>query len=216
MDRFALDIETIPLTNDPDFDDPTDWTVFAVALGHQAGASDAGDLDVDVLFRTTDSIEAENRLLHNTLDWIADRTRRGEPRELLTYNGSSYDLPILEDRARRVRRSTPRSNVVERLVLLHDSTDHVDLIQIMRENQGFWISLDNALDMHGIDADESYWSNEKITGADMPSIGRELIANRPPGVNDDLRDAVTKYASSDVAPLFELHDKIRSEPPTQS
>jgi uncharacterized protein YprB with RNaseH-like and TPR domain len=216
MDRFALDIETIPLTNDPDFDDPTDWTVFAVALGHQAGASDAGDLDVDVLFRTTDSIEAENRLLHNTLDWIADRTRRGEPRELLTYNGSSYDLPILEDRARRVRRSTPRSNVVERLVLLHDSTDHVDLIQIMRENQGFWISLDNALDMHGIDADESYWSNEKITGADMPSMGRELIANRPPGVNDDLRDAVRRYASSDVAPLFELHDKIRSEPPTQS
>jgi predicted PolB exonuclease-like 3'-5' exonuclease len=213
MDRFALDIETIPLTNDPDFDDPTDWTVFAVALGHQTDASGAGDLDVAVLFRQTDSIGAENRLLQDVLDWIAERTRRGEPRELLTYNGSSYDLPILQERARRARRLDPRGNIVERLVLFFGSTDHVDLIQIMRAERGRWVSLDDALDMHGIVADEPCWMGEKITGADMPSMGRELIANRRPGVNEELREAVRRYASSDVAPLFELHDKIRGESP---
>jgi len=48
--RIAIDIETIPLVNDPDFQNPEHWTVFAVALGH---APPHGDTNVTVLFRNT-------------------------------------------------------------------------------------------------------------------------------------------------------------------
>lgn len=205
-DRIALDIETIPLETDPDFEKPCHWTVFAVALGHIDDSMT--EPDINVVFRDNPSTRAENRLLSVTLDWIAERAPTAENRELLTYNGSKYDLPILQNRARRAQRSHPQDNVLERLALFLDSTDHIDLIQIMREKEGHWVSLDDALEAHSIDADEPYWLDKPITGADMPEMGLEILTDRP---NDDLREAVRRYAASDVAPLFELDDCLRQE-----
>jgi len=206
MDRVALDIETIATTEDPDFNDPSHWIPFAVALGHHSGAM--GEPDVNVIFRENNSIKAEARLLNDTIDWIADRCASNEL-ELLTYNGESYDLPIMKHRAREIRSSNPGSNIVERLVLLLKTATHTDLILEMKEREGYWVSLDDALDQHDITADEPTWLGKPVTGADMPEMGLELLSDRP---NADLREAVRQYASSDVGPLFELRDRLKKTP----
>jgi hypothetical protein len=206
MDRVALDIETIQTVENPDFDDPSHWLPFAVVVGHLDDSM--SEPEVEVIFREDSSIRAEARMLNETIDWIADRCS-GSDRELLTYNGEGYDLPILKHRAREIRRVEPGFNVVERLVLLLETATHTDLILKVKEMNGHWTSLDDALDQHDIDADGPEWLGRKVTGADMPSMGLELMSDRP---NDDLRRAVTRYAASDVGPLFELHDKLRRTP----
>jgi hypothetical protein len=79
----------------------------------------------------------------------------------------------------------------------------------VREREDDWLSLDDALDLHGIDADESEWMGEKVTEGDNPSMGLGLLGDRP---NGDLRGSVRRYASSDVAPLFELHVRLKETP----
>ena len=198
--RFALDIETISTTEDPDFNTPEHWIPFAVVVGHLNDSR--SEPEVEVIFREDSSIRAEARMLNETIDWIADRCD-SKNRELLTYNGESYDIPILKHRAREIRSVEPGLNIVERLVLLLETATHTDLILKMKDRNGYWTSLDDALDEFDIDADSPEWMGRKVTGADMPSMGLELMSDRP---NADLRRAVTRYAASDVGPFFELHD----------
>lgn len=206
-DRIALDIETIPTVAEPAFDNPDHWVPFATALGYShAGRT---DVDVEVFFREDYTLEAEAELLNSSIDWIADRIN-GDG-ELLTYNGSSYDLPILKHRGRELRRAKPGVNVIERLVLLLDTVNHVDLIELNKDRLGYYKSLEDTLQEFSIEYDEPYWLDKPITGADMPEMGLELIADRPDGVNNDLRAAVRRYAASDVGPLFELDDALRRE-----
>jgi len=206
-DRIALDIETIPTVSDPAFDNTDHWVPFATALGYSPAGG--GDVDVEVIFREDYTLEAEAELLNSSIDWIAARIN-GDG-ELLTYNGSSYDLPILKHRGRELRRSKPGVNVIERLVLLLDTVNHVDLIELNKDRLGYYKSLEDTLQEFRIEYDEPYWLDKPITGSDMPEMGLELIADRPDGVNDDLRAAVRRYAASDVGPLFELDDKLREK-----
>ncbi|MCQ4335011.1 ribonuclease H-like domain-containing protein [Natronomonas sp. F2-12] len=201
--RIAIDIETIPLVNDPDFQNPEHWTVFAVALGH---APPHGDTNVTVLFRNTPTLTAEGELINDTIDWIADRTDSG--RTILSYNGNNYDLPVLRHRASRIDDVDSGMSVSRRLALLLDTSNHVDLIQDMKDRKGDWVSLDDALEIHQITADEPEWMGSKVTGAEMPSMGIELLSDRP---NTDLRRVVKRYAASDVDPLFELHEKLTDD-----
>lgn len=200
-DRIALDLETIPTVKDPDFDTPDHWTPFCVALGYDSGD---GDPDVEVIFRDGPSLDEEAQLLHSMIDWIADRA--GDSPVLLTYNGTSYDLPILKHQSYVINDEIPGSNLVERTYLLTQTCDHVDLIQLMKDREGYWMSLDDALDQYGIDSDDPEWLNKPVTGADMPEMGLELLSDAP---NDNLREAVRRYAASDVQPLFELDRKLR-------
>jgi hypothetical protein len=200
--RITIDIETIPLVNGPDFQNPEHWTVFAVALGH---APPQGDTNVTVLFRDNPTLTAEGELINDTIDWIADRTDSG--RTILTYNGNNYDLPVLKHRASRIDDVDSGMSVSKRLNLLLDTSNHVDLIQEMKDRKGDWVSLDDALEIHQITADEPEWMGSKVTGDDMPSMGIELLTDRP---NADLREAVRRYAASDVAPLFELRDSLQT------
>lgn len=209
MDLVALDIETIPLCKDPDFDDPSNWTVFAVALGHKAPEA---DVVVDVLFRDNPHFTAERELLNDVIDWVADRTN-GEARTLVTYNGESYDFPILRHRAYVLDEEIASSNLAERLYLMLETSMHIDLIQEVKERKGYFVSLDDSLSEHGIEADEPTWMGSKVTGADMPSMGLELISGR---ANEDLRDTVRRYAASDVEPLFELHGELQPRTPDHS
>ena len=202
VNRVALDIETIPLVDDPDFSDPSHWSPFAVALGHQPSTS--ADIEVEVLFRSDSTAESEAKLYHNMINWIAERT--GDSRELVTFNGTDYDLPILKHRSYRVPELDTRGSVVERLYLLLQTSDHVDLMQDMVDLKGYHVSLDDSLAMHGIECDEPTWNGEKITGGHMPEMGLELLSN---GSNTELREKVHRYAASDVEPLFELHDRLR-------
>lgn len=199
--QIALDIETIPTCDEPDFSDPSHWIPFCIALGHR---DETGDVDVDVLFREDSTVESEAQLLDRTIDWIAQRTGNAD-RELVTYNGSSYDFPILKHRAYSIDDTGPERNVTQRLYLLLQTSEHVDLMEDMIDKRGYHVSLDDALDEHDISAEEATWMDKKVTGADMPSMGLELLSDRP---DDELRDAVRRYAASDVQPLFELCDKL--------
>lgn len=202
--RVALDTETIPIVDDPDFRTAEHWTVFAIALGH---APPNGDVSVTVLFRASPTITSEGELINDAITWIADRTDTNT-RIILTYNGKNYDIPVLKHRAARIDAIEPEMNVAERLSLLLETSDHVDLILDVKEREGDWVSLDDALSEFDIDADTSEWMGSKVTGSDMPEMGLELLTDRP---NDDLRNAVRRYASSDVAPLFELHAKLTGD-----
>lgn len=98
--------------------------------------------------------------------------------------------------------------MVNRLYLLTQTSDHTDLILEMKEREGYWVSLDDALDMYGIDSDTPYWMDKPVEGSDMPSMGLELLSNTD---NPRLRDVARRYAASDVEPLFELHEKLRGQ-----
>jgi len=201
MDHIALDIETIPLETDPDFDDPSHWTVFAVALGHKAPDS---DLVVDVLFRDSVHFNAERDLINRMIDWVADRTN-GEARTLITYNGDSYDFPILRHRTCVLDDEFPDSNVAERLCMMLETSMHTDLIQSMKDRKGYYVSLEDSLEEFDISYDEPEWLGSTVTGADMPSMGLEVISGR---ANPELRETVYSYAASDVKPLFQLHQSL--------
>lgn len=203
--RFAIDIETISTVDDPDFSDPEHWIPFCVAAGHLAPGDD--EPEVEVLFRSDSSIAAERRLLDRTIDWIAERSESSEPLELVTYNGESYDIPILQHRAAEISGSNPGVGVRNRLDLLLYSAEHVDLMQHVVDRRGYHASLDDVLDDHGIECDKPEWLGDKVTGGDMPEFGLELLSDRP---DDELRDAVRRYAASDVQPLFDLHRQLRS------
>lgn len=207
MDLVALDIETIPLEKDPDFDSPEDWSVFAVALGHKEPGS---DVVVDVLFRDSAHFEAERDLIERMIDWVAERTE-GEARTLITYNGDSYDFPILKHRTYVLDDADPDSNVAERLYLMLETSLHTDLILEVKDRKGYFVSLEDTLEEYNINSDEPTWLGKPVTGADMPSMGLELISGR---ANDELRETVYRYAASDVEPLFDLHTELK-DPVTQ-
>jgi len=206
-DRIAIDIETIPNVSDPDFDCPEHWIPFCIALGFSDGGKD--ETEVEVIFRDSHSLNSERESLNSTIDWIADQSSR-DPL-LITYNGGSCDLPILKHRAYVIDGEIPDSNLVDRLNLLLQSSTHVDLIDYMRRQEGYWVSLDDALDKHEIDSDEPEWLGKPVDGSDMPSFGLELLTDRP---NDDLREVTRRYAAADVRPLFRLDDKLRDINPT--
>lgn len=204
MDRVALDIETISTVSDPDFSEPSHWTPFAVAVGHSSPSS---PISIDVHFREDGSLRAEADLLHEVIDWAASRCNQ-EHRIVISYNGTSYDIPILRHRA-RVLDDELGENLTQRLYFLLDTATHHDLMEDMVEQNGYYVSLDDALSMYDIEAEEPEWNGEKVTGADMPNFGLELMGGYPDDVNNDLREVTRRYAASDVEPLFELHSKLR-------
>lgn len=202
--RVALDIETISTVDEPDFSNPEHWLPFGIAVGYTDASMESPD--VRVVFRSDSSIAAEGRMLDDVFDWIDDRTGPGSSPELVTYNGESYDVPILKHRAYRIDGAGCDVNATHRLYLLLKTCEHVDLMQDMIDAKSYHVSLDDALAEHDIDADTPRWMGEKVTGSDMPEMGLELISDSD---SPDLRDAVRRYAASDVAPLFELHDDLR-------
>jgi DNA polymerase elongation subunit (family B) len=202
-DRVALDIETIATVDNPDFNDPTHWIPFAVALGY---CGCRGNPKVDVLFRRDATLDAEAELLHRTVDWIAARS--GSNRDILTFNGESYDFPILQHRATAISESKPQGSLDERLSLLRSTSTHVDLLDTLRDDRGYRMSLDDALDEYEVEVDANpTWNGEKVTGAHMPDMGLEILSDRD---TRELRDVVRRYAASDVRPLFALDDRLRA------
>ncbi|WIV66568.1 ribonuclease H-like domain-containing protein [Natrialbaceae archaeon AArc-T1-2] len=203
--RLALDIETVPLVSDPAFDDPSDWKPFCITVGYQPARGET--VETEVLFRQGATFRYEQLMFDDFFDWVTARHDTSERVELVTYNGDSYDIPILKDRAYKVTGELD-SDTIDRLYLLLQACDHVDLILDLKADLGYYCSLDDALAMHNIEADAPTWNGEKVTGKHMLDMGEKIMNGSAP---DELIEAVRRYAASDVEPLFELHDKIEQK-----
>jgi len=197
---IALDIETINLVPEPDLDfqTPEHWTVFCVPLGHRP--TGATDIETEVLFRRGASACDELDLILRVVEWILAR----DPDELVTFNGRSYDVPILRHRAGVTAHECPGSTEVD-AGLLFDQLPHVDLFESVKQIEERNVPLDEALDDHGIETQDVLLDDEPVTGADMPDLGMRILSDE--GTPEEYQ-AVKQYARSDVEPLFELLDSL--------
>lgn len=199
--RIALDIETVPVVDDPDFGEPSDWRVFAIVLGHEH----THGIDVDVLFRRGEGVAVEHELYTRSLDWIETRIGSDESCEILTYNGSNYDLPILEHRIDRLD-NTLECGLSTRVNRLANRATHTDLLDMVIASQGYRMPIDDLLAMLMIDYDTVRWPDgRKVVGEDMLDVGPDILGGQ---IDDETLEVARRYAASDVRPLFRAHDVL--------
>lgn len=203
MTRVALDIETIPTTDNPSFSDPSHWDPFGVVIAVEI----PGEPSSSFLLRDDDSLEAEAELHDRSLDIIEREMLKTDDLTLLTYNGSNYDLPVLRHRYDKLDRELG-SSFGERFRTILDGCDHTDLLQVIIALQGHRMPVDDALAMCMVQSDTAKWPDgRKVDGSDMLELGPQIMDGT---ITDEHLEAATRYAVSDVAPLFELHDSLSS------
>ncbi|MFB6083936.1 MAG: ribonuclease H-like domain-containing protein [Halorientalis sp.] len=197
MSIVALDLETVPTVKDPDFGDPSHWEIFCIGLAHRSAR---GNVEAEVLIRETGSLEEEEKILDRMCRWCDLRGAQ----KILTYNGKSYDYPILRHRGGG------------RVKELLEQTKHIDLYELVydRASEGESCSLDAALDRHGIDVGTAVeFEGQQFTGEDMPRVARALWNELVTGERRrKVLRAAEWYAMSDVRPLFDLHDTLVEKP----
>lgn len=193
----ALDLETVPTVQEPDFQNASDWEIFAVGLAHR---SSRGNVEAEVLIRQTGSLEEEEIILDKMCRWCDLRGAE----KILTYNGANYDYPILRERG---------GGRVDELLT---QTTHVDLYELVydRASEVESCSLDAALDRHGIDVGTAVeFEGQQFTGEDMPRVARSLWEGLVSGERrEELLRAIEWYSMSDVRPLFDLYDELIRKP----
>lgn len=200
----AIDIETINLTPEPDFQNPAAWEPFAIAIAYR---SNTGDIDSEVIIKTDRSPCEELRMYDKVVDWIEDRN----PEILMTYNGTSYDIPIMQHRAwHEVRECPDRVETAARLDDLIHELDHKDLMGYVRRNRGYRVSLEQELEDRGIDYEKPRYDGKLVQGSDMPDWGRRITSADTDEEQAALLKVIRRYAESDVVPLFELYDGFNS------
>lgn len=198
---LSLDIEVINLVPEPDveFKDPTHWSLFCIPLGYR---NPDGTIETTVLFRTGMTPCEELNLLEEAVAWIRNR----RPAKLLTYNGTRFDLPILKQRARVTAHECPGAHpTAHNLELLIETVDHVDVFKLVKEQAGCNVPLDSALKYHGIETVETQLNGQPIDGSTMPDLGKRMLRGT---ASPEMKHAITKYAKSDVKPLFELESAV--------
>ncbi len=85
---LAIDLETINLVENTDFYEPAHWTPVAIALAYR---NRKGDVEAEVLIANPG--ESTPVLIQRIVEWLEGPRRI--PKEILTYNGSNYDIPAL-------------------------------------------------------------------------------------------------------------------------
>lgn len=204
---LALDIESIPTVDNPSFEAPSDWLVFAVALAYR---DEDESVVSSVFFRETDSPTAGQLLLEDVFAWMKTEATAGDT--LLTYNGSSFDLPI-------IREQTHTCDVIEgppgvpslttQWETLLDLLSRRDLFLEVRDQQSEhakWPSLVEACEERGIRTTSPRFDGRVIEGADMPMLGEQILDDT--GDPTAARETVRKYATQDVELLFPLADTL--------
>lgn len=197
----AVDIECINLVPEPDleFNDPTHWSVFCVPVGYR---SPSGELTTDVLFRRGPSIVDERELIERVTAWIRD----SRPAEIITYNGEHYDYPVLRHRAGvTARESRGAHDTLTNLEFVIGNTEHTDLFTVVKEDAGYNVPLESALNYHDIPTEENELNGSVIGGGDMPDLGVRIMNG---DANEAEVRAVREYAESDVEPLFSLYSAV--------
>lgn len=197
----AIDIECVNVVPDPDFEftEPSHWTLFCIPVAFHDRNGDA--VESTVLMRDGPTLRDELDLIREFVQWVRDR----RPESLVTYNGGSFDLPILMHRARLCAREIPGHHSADLdLEIVFEALEHRDLFQAVKRDAGYNVPLESALSYHDIDdGGETMLNGREITGADMPDLGLRILSGK--ASEEEIR-VVEQYAASDVAPLFELSD----------
>ena len=196
---FALDIEAINTVSPPEFDNPAGWDPFAIGLSY-LDESAPDSTETVVLFREGDTPEDLQRLLERAITWLHKRATPDEA--LYTYNGTDFDLPILKECALELGAKPPYAPTARRLHALLSLLDHRDLFDdmISELSEGDrWLSLDACYEAHGVAV---HSPPDAPTGADMPAMGRKIIAGGKDA--NRVKHRVRPYVVADVAPLFDL------------
>lgn len=198
---IALDLETVPLVDSPNFSDPEHWEIFAVALAHRP--AHGANIDVSVKIRTEAGLNAEKKLLTNMCGWVELRG----PDRIISYNGGDYDLPILRERG---------NGRVESLL---NQTTHEDVLTHVRDRSkdGESCTLNAALDRHDLSNPAVQFEGKRISGEDMPRMARAVWGDLVSGERrEEVLRCVEMYAASDVRPLIELYDRLTHHPGSDS
>ena len=202
MDRIALDIETVPTVDDPSFENPAHWNPFGIVLSVEMPDSTPSS---SFLLRDSSNLEAEAEMHDRALDVIERELVKTDDVILLTYNGSKYDLPVLRHRYDKLDRELG-SSFGERFRTILRGCEHTDLLQVIIALQGHRMPVDDALAMCMVESDTPRWPDgRKVAGADMLEIGPRIMDG---SITTDRLEAATRYAVSDVEPLFALHEKL--------
>ncbi len=197
----AVDIECVNLIPEPDleFSDPSHWSVFCIPVGYR---SPTGDVTTAVIFRRGPSLNDERELIERVTDWIRD----SRPSKIITYNGEHYDYPILRHRAGvTATESLGAHDTLTNLEIVIGNIEHTDLFPVVKEDAGYNVPLDSALNYHDIPTEETELNGSVIDGSDMPDLGVRIMTGDATAAE---KKAVADYAESDVEPLFSLYSAV--------
>ncbi len=218
MATLALDIETASPFDTPgygDFEDTDYFELVAVALGHRPGPD--APVETTVHFRTGDwSDAATAELVRRAGEWA---TERGFDRTL-TYNGSGFDAVHLREWASRLADAHPDlPATVDDLF-----ADHRDLAPVAghrfsdREFDGRFPRFERACAWCGVEVPETRYADfavdpelvERVEGETVAGrhVGEVLGAAYVEGDRPALERLLTRYAETDVEPLFALADEL--------
>ncbi|ELZ17955.1 hypothetical protein C477_12142 [Haloterrigena salina JCM 13891] len=228
--RTAFDIETInaEIPDDEEFDMKNSEHVemFCICAAYQP--EPAKPVDYEVFFREDSSPEAELDVIEETVQWLESKPGH----TLLTYNGNSFDIPHLEERARIAAETIDRRfNVPERVESFLKGTGSVDLYPCVTDALGEKVQFEEACERFEIRVPETpldeyemgidpipqrptYKGIEPVfKGCDVPVVGERYLKLADVGATDtlvfqEMRAALDHYATTDVTPLFELADRV--------
>lgn len=202
--RIALDLEATHTTDEPDFDRPETWRVFAISLAFDDSSSD--DSESVVLVRRDGSDRERRQLFCAMANWIRERA----PHDVvLSYNGDSFDFPIIEHNIEEIEAQDADLAGFVRSQL---DVPHRDLFKEICERQPDdekWPSLSESLDERSISAPVATLSDRVVDGGAMPALGERILSGG--GLTDEERDALVRYSKSDVEPLLELAGRLDRE-----
>jgi hypothetical protein len=201
---LAIDIECVPRTETPEFDQPAGcWDTFAIGLSHKRPETPP---DTTVLVRRDGTESALRKLLAAMANWLRERVTDA----LLSFNGHSFDVPILESHIESVEgHDKPFADYVRESLDLAHRDLFAEIVESQPDSKK-WPSLSESLAERGIGSETATLDGDVVEGALMPAIGSRVLAeDKTLGRHE--RSALKKYAASDVTPLHELASELDRE-----
>jgi hypothetical protein len=228
VSRLAIDIETVSPNHEywekPDFRDPHDFELLAVALAFQRNPG--YEIEIQLFLRDGWGPDSELALIYDTVTQLEE----AEAETYLTYNGEEFDFPQLRGRARLAAEEAGTDGALaERIDCALSAGASDDLKHDAWKAFGKYTALEDACAhmrvpqetpnwedyAHGLNADDYRVDRDKgnplLTGADVAQFGEHYLDWYDGDGGDEkrrseLQELLRVYTVSDVIPLFELAD----------